>query len=292
MKLNYCFFGSPRFAEIILQELVRAGHPPLALVCNPDRAAGKHRKLTAPLTKQFALAKKLTFPIFQPERPEEIINELRDIKADFFLIAAYAQIISASVFGLPRHASIGVHPSLLPRNRGASPIQQAILSGDSETGVTLYVLDEKTDHGPIISLRSLPIEPNDDYISLETKLALNSASLILDSIPQFISGKITPQEQDHHQATVTKKISTAEAYVLPDKVRDALTKGGQAALDLDRLVRALNPEPGVWTMGTPELVAHKFPDKKRVKILKGFLRNGIFIPRLLQVEGKKPVIVG
>ncbi len=291
MKLNYCFFGSPRFAEIILQELVRAGHPPLALVCNPDRVAGKHRELTAPTTKQFTLTEKLTFPIFQSERPEEIINELTELKADFFLVAAYARIIPASVFGLPRHGSVGVHPSLLPRHRGSSPIQQAILSGDTETGVTLYALDAKTDHGPTISLRSLSIEPSDDYIALETKLALSAAGLILDSIPQFISGKITPQEQNHGQATMTKKITTAEAYVPPDKVCDALTKTGEAAQVLDRLVRALNPEPGVWTMGTPELVAHKFIDKKRVKILKGFLRNGIFVPRLLQVEGKKPVIV-
>ena len=170
---------------------------------------------------------------------------------------------------LPKGGSNGVRPSLLPRHRGATPIQNEILSGDTITGVTLYTMDEKVDHGPILAGKELAIEPNDTYETLSHKLASLSAELLISTIPNYIAGNIKPQVQNETYATYTKKFSAEDARV--DLEHDD-------PLVIERRVRALNPEPGVWTI----------QNNKRMKILEAEMRDGKLKLKKIQMEGKTP----
>src|SRR6266481_8138985 len=150
--MKYVFFGTPEFAAIVLDELIAAGFLPDAIICNPDRPAGRKKVITPPPVKKLIAERGLESQtkILQPEKPTpELFKEFDDI--DFFVVAAYAKIIPQSILDIPRLGAIGVHPSLLPKYRGSSPIQSAILAGEMETGVTLYMLDHKMDHGPMLA---------------------------------------------------------------------------------------------------------------------------------------------
>jgi len=275
---NYVFFGTPDFAATILEKLIGAGFLPAAVVCNPDRPVGRKKVLTAPPTK--ILAQKYNIPVLQPEniRTSDVLtltpifgtSDVR--KFDILIVAAYAKIIPEEILQIPRLGTIGVHPSLLPRHRGASPIQSAILEGDEVTGVTLYLLDEKMDHGPIITGREFPIS-NLQFSTLRQKLAELGGELLIETLPKFVSGEIKPQVQNEEYATYTKKFKTEDAYVDLEKDSPAI---------IEKKVRALNPEPGVWTM----------QNGKRMKILEAELdpaaAGGKLVLKKIQFEGKTP----
>lgn len=190
---------------------------------------------------------------------------------DFFIVAAYAKIIPKEILAIPRLGTIGVHPSLLPKHRGATPIQAAILNGDPETGVTLYLLDEKVDHGPIIATKNLKLKTQ-NYIELMRELAEAGGDLLVETLPKFIEGEIAPRLQDETQATYTKKFVTEDGYVDMEKDDPML---------IERKVRALNPEPGAWTI----------LNGRRVKILEAELENGKLRLKKIQAEGKNPQLV-
>ncbi len=278
--MKYVFFGTPRFAAIILRKLVHAGMVPAALVCNPDRAAGRKKIVSSPLTKQLILEQKLNSTVLQPEKLDiSFLRKLEDLHADLFIVAAYANIISKSALAIPRHGTMGVHPSLLPHYRGASPIQSVILAGENETGTTLYTMDEKTDHGPIIAQAKLNLDAlTTDYLALEEKLADLSAELLIRTVPSFIEGKIAPQAQDETRATYTKKFVTADGFVQPDIIRSALAGDTAKAEEIVRKINALGLEPGVWT-------TH---GGKRVKLLQGSAENGKLVIKKTQKEGDIP----
>jgi methionyl-tRNA formyltransferase len=140
--MRYVFFGTPRFAEIVLRKLLDAGMPPVALVCNPDRPVGRKKIVTSPPTKTLATNNRTPIEILQPEKLDEaFMEQLQTLRPDFFVVAAYAKIIPKAVLAIPRLGTLGVHPSLLPKYRGASPIQSVILNGERETGVTIYAMD-------------------------------------------------------------------------------------------------------------------------------------------------------
>lgn len=271
--MNYAFFGSPEFAKIILEKLISAGMPPALVVCNPDRPVGRKKIVTPPPTKVVAL--KNNIAIWQPEslRGPNICLPLGDKYWDFFVVAAYAKIIPAEILKIPKLGTIGVHPSLLPKYRGATPIQSAILNGENETGVSLYLMDEKMDHGEIITNSQFLISNKETYATLINKLAKLSADLLIKTIPNFINKKIKPVAQDHNQATFTKKFETEDGLV--DLAKDD-------PVIIDRKVRALNPDPGVYS----------FVDIKsklvRIKLLETSLENGKLKLEKVQLEGKKP----
>ncbi|MEK7187561.1 MAG: methionyl-tRNA formyltransferase [Patescibacteria group bacterium] len=287
--MKYVFFGSPQFAAIILEKLIAAGTLPLAIVASPDRPAGRKQELTPPLTKQ--IAKDHSIPIFQPERPTPEI--LTNLEADFFLVAAYAHIIPQAVLDLPPQGTFGIHPSLLPRLRGASPIQSTILQGEP-AGVTIYKMDEKVDHGPILASSALSnYSPDeDDYQTLEEKLAKLGADIFLKTMPQYLEGNIQLSPQDETQKTLTKKFTTADAEISEGDLRIALA-GNNLEISQKNLrkILAFSHEPGAWTILEKPLEENTYtlPANNRLKILGAKIAGQKLHITVFQIAGK-PVV--
>lgn len=272
--LNYVFLGSPLFAKIILEKLVANGLTPKVLVCNPDRPFGRKKILTPPDTKKFVLEQNLDIKILQPETKEDLakIKEIKEVKeSKFGVVAAYAKIIPQSLIDSFPQGIIGTHPSLLPKLRGASPIQTAILEGEKVTGATLYLLDEKMDHGPILAQESMDISQKPwDYVELLEALADACANALVRTIPLFSEDKIVPEMQNESKATYTNKFVTDDGRV--DLKNDSPEKVWLKA-------RALNPDPGVYT----EI------NGKRTKIIEvNKNSDGSFVITKMQPDGKNP----
>ncbi len=276
--MNYVFFGTPRFADIVLTELLAAGLPPVAVVCNPDRPIGRKHVITPPPVKQSITHSGKPVRIFQPEKLDAAFEqELAALRPDFFVVAAYAKIIPRSVLDIARLGTLGTHPSLLPKYRGASPIQSAILNGEKETGVSIYLMDAKMDHGPILISEALPIRDDEDYSELEEDLAHLGGKLLAKIIPDFSVGKASGTEQDDAKATFTKKFITEDGFV-PEKDLAAAEAGDtEQANRIVRIIRALNPEPGAWTLR----------NGKRIKLLGARIQNNALRLTLAQQEGEK-----
>ncbi|MEK9173565.1 MAG: methionyl-tRNA formyltransferase, partial [Patescibacteria group bacterium] len=217
-QTQYAFFGSPKFAALILGGLISHGYLPKVVVCNPDRPVGRKKIITPPPVKSLILNHGAwNTPAIKTIQPEKLDSgfKIRDsgFKIDLFIVAAYAKIIPKAILEIPRLGTIGVHPSLLPKYRGASPIQSALLAGEEKTGVTLYLMDEKMDHGPVLAQAEIAIDPNDNYGSLEEKLGNLGAKLLIESLPKIKSGQIKPQDQNHAQASFTKKFKTEDGFI-------------------------------------------------------------------------------
>lgn len=273
--MRYIFFGSPEFAATFLERVIRAGLPPIAVICNPDRPVGRKKIITAPPIK--ILAVKHGIEILQPANKTELASlseKISALNADIFVVAAYANIIPDTVLKLAPKGVIGVHPSLLPKYRGATPIQSALLAGEALTGASLYQMDAKVDHGPLIAQGELVIAPDETYLTLETKLAELGADLFINRAKDYIAGGLQPTEQNHAAATLTKKFETKDAEV--DFKNDP-------PLSVYHKIQALNPEPGVYTFSFP---GH---EGKRVKLLAASFTDGLIHITKIQPDGKKPI---
>ena len=289
--MKYLFFGTPEFAAIILEKLISVGFVPEAVVCNPDKPVGRRKIITPPPTK--VLTGKYNIKVFQPEILANSKFQIPNSKFDFFVVAAYAKIIPKEILEIPRLGAIGVHPSLLPKYRGSSPIQAAILNGDEKTGTTLFLMDEKVDHGPILAKSEIQISKSETYESLHDKLAKLGAELLIKLLPSMealqLTGALEPQ--DESQATYTKKFTTQDTCIEPKDLEIAQQQGGQIAMETDRKIRALNPEPGVWTYAKALTNRHiRIAENKRMKLLEAELIDGNKLRlKKVQFEGKKPV---
>ncbi len=275
LNTKYTFLGTPEFAAIILEKLIEANLKPEAVVCNPDKPVGRKQIITPPAVK--VLAQKHGLAIYQPKDKSELLEILKKLQPDLAVVAAYGMIFPKEILEIPKYGLINVHPSLLPKYRGPTPIQTAILNGDEKTGASLFLIDEKMDHGPILAQRELELL-NTNYLLLSTRLAELGADLLIETLPKYINGEITPLPQDESQATYTKKFSTQDAYV-------DLEKDNQ--IEIERKIRALNPEPGAWTIwqgGKPFDAAQG----KRTKLLEAQITDGKIKLTKIQVEGKKP----
>ncbi len=268
--MNYIFFGTPEFASIILERLVQVGMSPIAVVTNPDRPAGRKKIITSPAVKLKVKDLKLHADIVQSEHL--VKSDFDGWGADVGILAAYGKIIPQEVIDAFPKGIIVVHPSLLPRYRGATPIQSAILNGDAETGTTLFMMDEKIDHGKVIGNASCLISNGDTYETLAEKLANRSADLLIETLPRYMRGEIESRVQDEAQATYTKKFSAEDGFV--DLKKDAPEK-------IWRMVRALNPEPGVWCI----------QQDRRMKILDAEVRNGALVLKKIQFAGEKTCLL-
>ena len=251
--MKYAFFGTPEFAAIILEKLIKEGMPPVLVVCNPDRPMGRKKIITPPPTK--IIAKKNGISVWQPEELKIENLKLKIGSVDLAVVAAYAKILPAWVIEYFVRGVVGVHPSLLPKYRGATPIQSAILNGEKKTGVTLFLIDEKVDHGQILVNKESRIMNNESSESLHDRLAELGADLLIETLPKFVNGEIKPQTQNEAEATYTKKFETEDAFVDLEKDDPDVVM---------RKINALNPEPGVYTIR----------DGKRVKILAAELKDG------------------
>lgn len=227
--------GSPDFAVPTLRTL--ADHYPVAgVITQPDRPAGRGRVLTPPPVK--LLAQSLGIEIIQPEklREPEAQERLKAWAPDLIVVAAFGQILRKSVLELPRYGCINVHSSLLPRWRGAAPIQAAILHGDPESGVSIMVMDAGIDSGPFLTQARTEIFPGETGGQLSQRLAELGAGLLIETLPGYLSGELQPQAQDETQSTYAPMISKEEG----------LLDFNNSAEELERRVRAFQPWPGAF----------------------------------------------
>ena len=245
-------FGIPTLEKIKDQLIL--------IITRPDKPAGRDKKITAPPIKLWA--QKNNIPFAQPEKLLTTHDQLQTLQPDLLLVAAYGQIISKEILDIPKFGSINIHGSILPKYRGASPIQSAILNGDPQTGITLLKMDEKMDHGPIIATKTIAIDGTDSFSSLYKKMSLLAADLVLETLPKWFAGEIKPIEQNHEQATFTKLLAREDGKI----------DWAQPAVEIERKIRAFNPEPGTWT---------KLQDKT-IKILE----VGILSDHKIELPGK------
>ncbi|MFH2063243.1 MAG: methionyl-tRNA formyltransferase [bacterium] len=236
------YFGTAEFAVPALRALLERpeSYEVAAVVSQPDRPAGRRGELKpSPVA---ALARSADLKLLQPEKLDQAaIDVLRDLSADLFIVAAYGQILPQTVLDLPPHGTLNLHGSLLPKYRGASPIQTAIRDGEPETGVTLMLMDRKMDHGPLLASAIETIRPDDDYLGLSERLADDAADLLIQNLPGYLAGELKPNEQDHEAATFTKILKKEDGRI--DWTADS-------AVEVERRVRAYRPWPGTffdWT---------------------------------------------
>ncbi|OGM94380.1 hypothetical protein A2524_00970 [Candidatus Wolfebacteria bacterium RIFOXYD12_FULL_48_21] len=291
---RFIFFGTPEFATDVLEKLLNRGIIPAAIVCNPDRPVGRKKVVTPPAVKLLIMEHQLqdptlSIPLLQPEALDDaFLEQLRSFEPDLFVIAAYAKLVKQNVLDIPKHGTIGVHPSLLPAYRGASPMQTTLLDGQDITGVSLFMIDEKMDHGPIVAQETVQIGTM-NYTQLAKKLAEIGGELVAKTIPGLVDGTIVPQEQDHTKATFTKKFSTDDAFIDIHDIERAHSEGGEIALAIERKIRALNPEPGTWTIAKSICNLH-FGQEKRIKLLEADISmEDTLIIKKIHIEGKKPL---
>ncbi|TSC61599.1 MAG: methionyl-tRNA formyltransferase [Parcubacteria group bacterium Gr01-1014_48] len=251
------FFGTSRFSVIVFDELRKQNIVPKLLVTQPDRPQGRKLQITPPPAKVWATEQNI--PVCQPENLQTIQNICPQISdADVYIVASYGTILPAWLLSLPRRGVLNVHPSLLPKYRGASPIQSAILADDRETGVTIIALDRKMDHGPIVAQqkKETPMWPP-TATELEETLARAGGKLLADVLPQWLTGEISPREQEHDKATFTKKI------VKEDGKLDLSADPYQNFLK----IQALEPWPGTF------FFTNRNGRKIRIKIIAASYKN-------------------
>ncbi|MDD2647115.1 MAG: methionyl-tRNA formyltransferase [Patescibacteria group bacterium] len=255
-NLKIVFWGTPEFAAIILDKMISAGYKPMAIVTAPDKPIGRKQTILPSLVKNLAVKNNIT--VFQPERiknNDTFYQQLKGLKADLFIVAAYGLIIPDKILHLPKYSALNIHPSLLPKYRGSSPIQAAILNGDKETGTTLMLMDELMDHGPIIANDKLSLAGDETCETLTAKLAELSSKLLIITIPSWIDNRIIPTPQYHDQSTYTKII---------DK-KDGRIDWHAPAIEIERAVRAYWPWPTAYSVIKS---TDKNIDQKKIKILK------------------------
>ncbi len=271
MDLNVAFFGTPQIAAITLKRLITTKFKPGLIVTGQDVQKSRRQKLT--LTPVKKVAQENDIKILEPQNldEEKFIEEFVNFSPDVAILIAYGKLIPSKILAIPKHGFINIHPSLLPKYRGPSPIYQALLNGDETTGVTIIKLDEDLDHGPIIAQKELAIEGNDTHESLAKKLAILGTDLLIYALLSYLDKSVNLGKQDHSKAVWTKKITKEDGYIDLEKPPDPEK--------LDRMIRAFYPWPGVYTK-------LKMKNEK-LKIIK-FLHDS---PFLIQPEGKRPMTI-
>lgn len=235
--LKIVFAGTPDFAAQHLDALIKSHHDVIAVYSQPDRPAGRGKKLKASEVKQLALTHDI--PVYQPEnfKSDDAKQQLADLNADIMVVVAYGLLLPKAVLETPKLGCINVHGSILPRWRGAAPIQRAIWAGDAETGVTIMQMDEGLDTGDMISIATCPIEAADTSASLYTKLAELGPTALIDTLATIADGTATPEKQNDELANYAKKLSKDEANI----------DWHMPAQQIERNIRAFNPWPICFT---------------------------------------------
>lgn len=302
-KIRTILMGTPEFAERVFRgacpELLSKDFDIISVITAPDKPVGRNQVLTPSPVKKWALEANLS--VLEPDkiRKPEWVAKIKDLAPDLIVLCAYGQIIPQEILDIPKHHALNIHPSLLPKYRGASPIQSAILNGETETGVCLMVMDAEMDHGSIIEKSKIQIiNPKITFKELSKELSDAGAELLIKTLPDYIEGKIKPQEQDHSQATFCKLI----------KKEDGKIDWNKSAEEIERQIRAFAEWPESYTdfngknlkiieadpVKSP--VAINGADKKTGEVflteqkeLAVQTSNGILILKTLQLEGKNPV---
>jgi len=289
--------GTPEFAVPILEKLIQSEYRPAAVFCAPDKPVGRKQILTPPSVK--VIAQKYGLPIYQPKDKNELSQMLLAISHKLIITVAYGLIFPKEILDAPEFGCLNIHPSLLPKYRGASPIQSAILNGDSETGVTIYKMDTKVDAGPILA-KSKWLIANSKIIAPELSQILSElgAELLIKTLPDWLAGKITPTPQDDSLASYTKII----------KKEDGQIDWQKSAKEIEQKIRAYTPWPSSfsqWPMANGEWQLLKILEAIAIekdygkKVGEVFLiddnnlaiqtGSGALIIKTLQIEGGKPL---
>jgi len=242
-KLDFVYFGTPEFSTIILDKLKLAGYIPSLIITAPDRPVGRKYVMTPPPVKIWADTHNIE--CWQPEKPRDIIEKLQQRKDDVYIVASYGYIVSQKLLDIPPLGVLNVHTSLLPKYRGAAPIEAALLNGDTVTGSTIMKMTLGMDEGPIITQSQFPLDTDIRKPDLFYMLAHDGGKLLVSIIPEYIAGKITPIEQNHSEASYCHKISKSDGDITHDDDRTR-----------ERKYRAYYGWPGTFI----------FDDKVRLKI--------------------------
>ncbi|MBU1992715.1 MAG: methionyl-tRNA formyltransferase [Patescibacteria group bacterium] len=289
-KTSVIFMGTPLFALLPLQGLIE--HPDFevkAVVTQKDKKVGRKLKITAPPVK--ILAEKSNIPVLQPDKVSdpEFMKLLTELKPDFIVVVAFGQILPQKLLDIPKYDSVNIHASLLPRYRGASPIQEALLQGDKDTGVTIMKMSKMLDEGDIYLMKRIDIEPDDESEKLSGKLSMLGALMLPFVLPDIKEGKLTPIAQDPKKATYCTKIKKEDGLINFSK---------ETAEEISNKIRAFSIWPNAYT----------FLDKKQFKIFQATIsteeakpgeivfldkdtigigtKKGLLIPKEVQLEGK------
>ncbi|HYN42409.1 MAG TPA: methionyl-tRNA formyltransferase [Thermoanaerobaculia bacterium] len=290
--MRIVFFGSPEFALPSLEALVAAGHDVVLAVSQPARPVGRSAEVADPPVAR--RARELAIPVFQPPtmKDEEAVARLAGAAADLFVVVAYGKILAQRVLDLPSHGCVNVHGSALPRWRGASPVQAALLAGDAETGVSIMRMEAGMDTGPVYAASRTPIGANEDAGTLSARLARDGAALLVATLPSIASREAEATSQDDVLATFCPKI----------RREDGRADFSRPAIELVRRLRAFTPWPGLFA----------FRGGRRVKLLAAreaegrsgtapgevlaagdeillACGEGALLVTLLQAEGRKPL---
>lgn len=272
-SLKVIFAGTPEFAAVALEALIDSPHRLVAVYTQPDKPSGRGLKLKASPVKELALTYQL--PVYQPKtlKDESEQELLKSFNADVMVVAAYGMLLPAAVLAIPRLGCINIHPSLLPRWRGAAPIQRTIYAGDTITGVTIMQMDQGLDTGPMLLQRRYVVEPDETSQTLHDKMAILGAEGLLETLDALATGTIEPKAQDNDTATYAHKISKEEALI--DWMRPAV--------ELEREIRAFNPWP----------IAHTSWQDQNLRIwkAKAFTQPTIAAPRTIVQANKHGIDV-
>ena len=289
--MKVVFMGTPDFAVGALEALVEAGHEVVAVVTQPDKPKGRGKEMQQTPVKVCAL--KHNIEVFQPVKikHKEAVEVLKGYGAELFVVAAFGQILSKEILDMPKYGCVNIHASLLPKYRGAAPIQWAILDGEKETGVTIMQMNEGLDTGDMLTKVIVPIEDTDTGESLFDKLAEAGAKLLIETIPQIEAGEVTPQPQDDSFSTYAKMI----------KKEMGLIDWKKEAVVLERLVRGMNSWPSAYTHfngktlkvweSEVEMGNHDDAPGTVVEVTKNSIKvqtgQDLLVLKQIQLEGKK-----
>jgi methionyl-tRNA formyltransferase len=279
--LRIIFMGTAELSCASLEKLsADKSFQIIAVVTQPDKPKGRELKLTPSPVK--ILAEKFQLPVLQPlkARDEKFISELRELKPDLIIVIAYGQILPQTILDLPKLGCVNAHTSLLPKYRGAAPIQWAIADGETETGVTIMKMDAGLDTGPILSIRKTPILPTDDSQTLHDRLAQLGAELLVETIPGFVSGKISPQPQPLENSSYAAKI----------KKEDGRVDWHLPAQKIWNRLRAFTPWPGAFTFLSPDSSVGRASPRADVEIPKNERLAGTLTPPMLLKIWKAEVV--
>lgn len=289
--MKIVFMGTPDYAAGALDALVKAGHEIVLVVTQPDKPKGRSGQFTPPPVKEYALKKNL--PVFQPERIKrpEAVEELKRYPAELFVVAAFGQILSQEILDMPKYGCLNIHASLLPKYRGASPIQHVIIDGEEKTGITIMQMDAGIDTGDMLYKKEIPIGDEDTFETLHDRLTALGGETITEALELLEQGKLTGEPQDDGRSCYAPLITKAMGKL--DFTKDAAA--------LDRQIRGMTPWPSAYTFynGKQLKIWKARPEKRQisakpgeiVEVTKDCIRaaagDGVLCIWELQLEGKK-----
>jgi methionyl-tRNA formyltransferase len=279
MNYKILFAGSGEFAAGVFKKIAGSKFGPMAVITQPDKPVGRHQTLSPSPVK--TEAQKLDFKIYEPKSLKNPESEkmIKELEPDLLVVADYGKIIPKNILDIPKFGALNIHPSLLPRHRGAAPIQYTILEGDEKTGVTIILMDEEVDHGPIVAVSNLEDEILTlTHTELSKKLSELGGELLVEILPEWFDREIEPALQDESQATFTKILTREDGKIDWQKTAE----------EIDQQIRALEGWPGTWCLWSKE--------NKKIKILSAEIYkngpSGSAGQVLISPEGKMLVAAG